>query len=71
MCRISVPNLKEIHPGKGCFFWLEVVVLSWCEEEEKYEKNWAIFRNAYFKNFLTNVLQIWYAKSCIWRAYNT
>ena len=52
MCLISVPNLKEIHPGEG--FWLKVIVLSRCEEEEKYEENRAIFRNAYFKNYLAD-----------------
>ena len=51
MCLISVPNLKEIHPGDGCFFLAqETVVFSWlkivvnqCEEvEEKCEDNLAI-----------------------------
>ena len=50
MCLISVPNLKEIHPGEG---WLKVVV-NWCEgEEEKREENWAIFRNLYLTNYLS------------------
>ena len=66
MCLISVPNLKEIHPGEDCFFWLKVIVLSRCkEEEEKYEENWAIFRNVYLKNYLADFPQIWHAKSCI------
>ena len=63
MCLISVPNLKEIHPGKG---WLKLIVLSRCkEDEEKYEENRAMFRNTYFKNYLAEFPQIWYAKSCI------
>ena len=37
MYLISVPNLKEIHPGEGCFFWLIVIVLNQCKEE-KYEE---------------------------------
>ena len=37
MCLISVSNLKEIHPGKAC---LKVIVVNWCEEEEKGEENW-------------------------------
>ena len=67
MCLISVPNLKEIHLGEGCMFFL---VQSYCFKsvrrrvEEKYEENRAIFRNAYFKNYLADFLQIWYAKSC-------
>ena len=66
MCLISVPNLKEIHQGKG---WLKVIVLDGCkEQEEKHEENWAIFRNVYLKTYLAGLLQIWYAKSCIWRA---
>ena len=43
MCLISVQNLKEIHPGEGCFSWLKIVV-NRCKEEEKCEENWAIFR---------------------------
>ena len=39
MYLISVPNLKEIHPGEGCFFWLKVIALNRCKEEEKYEEN--------------------------------
>ena len=35
MCLIAVPNLKEVNPGEGCFFWLKVIVLSWCEEEKQ------------------------------------
>ena len=65
MCLIIVPNLKEIHLGKGCFSWLKVIVLNQCEEEEKYEENRTIFRNAYLKNYLANFLQISYAKLCI------
>ena len=38
------------------------MVLNWCKEEEKYEENWEIFRNAYPKNYLAQFLQIWYAK---------
>ena len=40
MCRICGPNLKEIHPGEGYYFWLKVIVPSRCEEdeEEKYEE---------------------------------
>ena len=49
MCLISVPNLKEIHPGEGVLSWLKVVV-NQCEEE-KCEENWAIFRNAYLTNY--------------------
>ena len=51
MCLISVPNLKEIHPEKAFFSWLKVIVLNRCEEE-KYEENQVIFRNAYLKNYL-------------------
>ena len=65
MCLISVPNLKEIHPGEICFSWLKVVALNWCEEE-KCEGNRAIFRNAYLTNYLSDFFQIWYAKSCIY-----
>ena len=43
MCPISVSNLKEIDKREG---WLKVVVVNWCEEEEKCEENWAIFKNA-------------------------
>ena len=55
MCFNSVPNLKEIHPGKECFSWLKVIVVNRCDEE-KYEENRAIFRNAYFKNNLADFL---------------
>ena len=70
MCLISVPNFKEIYLGEGCFFWFKIIVLSWCEEEdeeERYEENRAIFRNTYFKNYLADFLQIWYATLHIWR----
>ena len=60
MCLISVPNLKEIHSEEGGF-WLKVIVLNRCKEEEN-EENEAIFRNAYLKNYLADFLQIWYAK---------
>ena len=40
------------------------IVLIQCEEEEEYEENWAILRNTYLKNYLADLLQIWYAKSC-------
>ena len=63
MCLISVPNLKEIHLGEGCFFLAQ----SYCfksVQRRKYEENRAIFRNVYFKNYTANFLQIWYAKSC-------
>ena len=29
------------------FFWFKCVVLNRCEEEEKCEENWAIFRSIY------------------------
>ena len=48
MCLIGVPNLKEIDPGES---WLKVIVLNWCEEEEKCEENRAIFRNLILGNF--------------------
>ena len=54
MCFISVPSVKEIHPGQGCFSWLKVVVVNRCEEEEKREENWAIFRKAYLTNYLSD-----------------
>ena len=59
MCLISAPNLKEIHPGAGCFSWLKVIVVNqWEEEEEgKCKENWAIFRNAYLTNYLSDFLQ--------------
>ena len=62
MYLISVPNLKEIHP------WLKVIVLNQCEEEEKCEEKWVIFRNAYLADYISDFLQIWYIKLCIWRA---
>ena len=65
MCLISAPNLNEIHLGEGCFFWLKFIVSNWCKEEEKYEENWAILRNAYFKSYLADFPQVWYAKLCI------
>ena len=68
MCLISVLNLKEIHPGEGCFSWLKVIVLNQCKEEEKYEENQAIFRNVYLANYLSDFLQIWQLKSCTQRA---
>ena len=47
--------MKEIHPWEDWFFWLKIIVLNRCEEE-KYEENWAIFRSAYFKNYLADFL---------------
>ena len=38
MYLISVLNLNEIHVGEGCLFWLKVIVLNRCEEEN-YEEN--------------------------------
>ena len=38
MYLISVPNLKEIHSGEGCFLWLKVIVLNHFEEEEEKEE---------------------------------
>ena len=35
-------------------------------EEEKCEENGVVFRNAYLVNYLPDLLQIWYVKSCIW-----
>ena len=67
MCLISVPNLKEIHPGES---WLKVIALNWGKEEEeqdeKCKENWTILRNTYFKKYLANFLKIWHAKLCIW-----
>ena len=63
MCLISVPNSKEIHPRKRLFFsWLTVTVLNRCEEE-KCEENWAVLKNAYLANYLSDFLQIWYVQS--------
>ena len=38
MCLISVPNLKEIHSGEGCFFLAQIIVVNWCNEEENVKK---------------------------------
>ena len=35
----------------GRLFWLKVIVLNQCEEEEKYEENQAIFRIVYLYNY--------------------
>ena len=54
MCLISVPHMKEIHPGEG---WLKVIGLNRCDkEEEKCEENQAIFRNAYCISQTTNLI---------------
>ena len=58
MCLIGVPNLKEIHPIKCCFFLAQSIVANQCKEEEKYEENQAVFRNAYLKTYLPDILQI-------------
>ena len=58
MCLISVSNLKESKLREGL---LKVIVLNQCKEE-KCEENWAIFRNTYLANYLSNFLQIWYVK---------
>ena len=62
MCLICVPNLKEIDPQEVNFSWLKFIVLNWCKEE-KYEEN---ISEMYISK--TTQLQIWYVKSCIWRA---
>ena len=31
---ISVPNVKEIHLGEGCFSWLKIIVENQCKEEQ-------------------------------------
>ena len=46
MYLISVPNLKEIHPGEG---WLKVIVLNQCKEEEK----WGNFQKHIFQKLLS------------------
>ena len=48
MSFISVPNLKEIEAWEGCDLNIFVIL---CEEEEKCEENWAIFRNKYLENY--------------------
>ena len=59
MCLISVPNFKKSIQEKDVFFWLKIIVLSRCEEEEEeYEENQAIFKNAYFKNYLADFPQL-------------
>ena len=64
-----MPNLKEIDPREGCFGWLKVTFVKWCdEEEEKGEENGVIFKNTYLASYWDEFFQIWYVGSCIWRA---
>ena len=64
MCLIGVSNSKEIHPQEDCF-WFKVKLLDQCIKEEKCEENQAILRSTYLKNYLSDFLHIWYAKSYI------
>ena len=47
MCLISVPNLKEIDKGEGCFLAQRYCVKS----VQRCEENWAIFRSIYLANY--------------------
>ena len=61
--------MKEINQWEDVFGWLKVtLVVKQCEEEEKGEENRAIFMNIYLANYWANFFQIWYVRSCIWRA---
>ena len=53
MYQISI-LLKEIHLKESCFFLTQ----SYYFKKEKCEENWAIFKNAYLANYLSDFLQI-------------